>query len=59
VRKVTEVGEKQYEFETDVKVDVRGKLFEVAVANSYTIIELNAMERQLEQVFHELTDKKK
>lgn len=59
VRKLTEVGANQYEFETEVKLDVRPQLFEVAVANGYTIIELNAMERELEQVFHELTDKKK
>lgn len=59
VRKVTEVGADQYEFETEVKLDVRPQLFELAVANGYTIIELNAMERELEQVFHELTDKKK
>lgn len=59
VRKVTRMADATYELETDLEKDVRPQLFEVAVNKGYTIIEMNAMERELEQVFHELTDKKK
>jgi ABC-2 type transport system ATP-binding protein len=55
---VTLVGENTYELKTSAAVDVRAKLFALAVKKQLTVLELSLVERQLEQVFHDLTQKK-
>jgi ABC-2 type transport system ATP-binding protein len=55
---VTLVGENTYELRTQSKLDIRPELFALAVQKELTVLELTLVERQLEQVFHDLTHKK-
>lgn len=52
------VGENTFELRTQSKMDVRPELFALAVNKKLTVLELTLVERQLEQVFHDLTEKK-
>jgi len=54
---VTLVGENTYELRTQSKLDVRPELFALAVKKELTVLELTLVEKQLEQVFHDLTKK--
>ena len=55
---VTLVGENTFELRTSSNIDIRPSLFSLAVANQLTVLELSLVEKQLEQVFHDLTRKK-
>jgi ABC-2 type transport system ATP-binding protein len=55
----TLVGENTYELRTQSGLDVRPELFTLAVKKGLTVLELSLVERQLEQVFHDLTQVKK
>jgi len=50
------VGENTFELRTQTKMDIRPELFSLAVSNGLTVLELTLVERQLEQVFHDLTE---
>jgi len=50
------VGENTFELRTQTKMDIRPELFTMAVSNGLTVLELTLVERQLEQVFHDLTE---
>ena len=50
------VGENTFELRTQTKMDIRPELFAMAVSNGLTVLELTLVERQLEQVFHDLTE---
>lgn len=52
------VGDNSFELRTQSKMDVRPELFALAVNKKLTVLELTLVERQLEQVFHDLTEKK-
>ena len=52
------IGDSVYELKTNSQVDVRPRLFDLAVQNKLSVLELSLIERQLEQVFQDLTDKK-
>ncbi len=56
---VTLVGENTFELRTQSALDVRPELFALAVKKGLTVLELTLVERQLEQVFHDLTQAKK
>lgn len=58
VLSVTSVAENTYEFKTASKVEVRADIFAAAVAQGLVVLELTLVEKQLEQVFHDLTQKK-
>ena len=58
VIKVTEVGEFTYEFKTASDKEVRTQIFGLAVEQGLVVLELALVEKQLEQVFHDLTQKK-
>lgn len=58
VIKVTEVGEYTYEFKTAADKEVRTQIFGLAVELGLVVLELALVEKQLEQVFHDLTQKK-
>lgn len=51
------VGENTFELKTSSKVDIRPKLFSLAVEKEVGVLELTLVEKQLEQVFHDLTKK--
>lgn len=54
---VSLVGENVYELRTQSKLDIRPELFSLAVSKGLTVLELTLVERQLEQIFHDLTEK--
>jgi len=54
----TLVGENTFELRTQSKLDVRPELFALAVKKNLTVLELTLVERQLEQVFQDLTKKR-
>jgi ABC-2 type transport system ATP-binding protein len=58
VIEVTLVGENTFELRTQSSLDVRPELFELAVKNELPVLELTLVEKQLEQVFHDLTKHK-
>ena len=55
----TLVGENTYELRTQSDLDIRPELFTLAVKKGLTVLELTLVERQLEQVFHDLTQARK
>ncbi len=55
---VTEVGAFTYEFKTASDKEVRTHIFGLAVELGLVVLELALVEKQLEQVFHDLTQKK-
>lgn len=58
VLSITSVAENTYEFKTASNVEVRADIFAAAVAQGLVVLELTLVEKQLEQVFHDLTQKK-
>lgn len=59
VKKVEKLNDRSWKLtSSDKKVDLRAELFEFAVANKWTILELQKEERDLEDVFKELTKQK-
>lgn len=58
VLEVKLVGENTFELKARGDQDVRPKLFALAVENEIGVLELTLIEKQLEQVFHDLTQKK-
>lgn len=56
---ITLVGENTFEIRTQSDLDIRPELFTLAVNKGLTVLELTLVERQLEQVFHDLTQAKK
>ncbi|UTW64933.1 gliding motility-associated ABC transporter ATP-binding subunit GldA [bacterium SCSIO 12643] len=53
------VGESTFELKTKSSVDIRPDIFSLAVKKDLKVLELSLVEKQLEQVFHDLTEKKK
>ncbi len=58
VLNVTLVADNTYEFKTPSSVEVRARIFSLAVELDLVVLELSLVEKQLEQVFHDLTQKK-
>ena len=55
---VSEVAENTYELKTSSDIDIRSKIFALAVEKEMVVLELSQVEKQLEQVFHDLTKQK-
>ena len=53
------VGESTFELKTKSSIDIRPDIFSLAVKKDLKVLELSLVEKQLEQVFHDLTEKKK
>lgn len=59
VKQVTKLGGNRFQLRsTDMNMDLRAELFQFAVANKFTIVEMQREERDLEAVFKEVTEKK-
>lgn len=56
VIKVESIGTKQYRITGKSKEDLRPRVYQLAVGNKWTLLTLKAVERQLEEVFSELTE---
>lgn len=59
VSKVTKNKDYSWEIETIASVDIRSDIFALAVEKKLTVLTLSRDERRLEDVFHQLTRKKK
>ncbi len=55
VLKVVELSSKKFKIYTDSKYDVRPELFQLAVNQSTSVLQMNMEEQKLEDVFQELT----
>jgi hypothetical protein len=55
VRKVTKIGERQWQLATSLEHDIRADIFAFAVSNSLTLLELKKEEHSVEDVFQMLT----
>ncbi|MGB0390135.1 MAG: gliding motility-associated ABC transporter ATP-binding subunit GldA [Salibacteraceae bacterium] len=51
------VGENTFEIKSSSEVDIRPRIFELAVKNEIAVIEMSLVEKHLEQVFQDLTKK--
>lgn len=58
VLEVKNIGESTFELKTKSSIDIRPDVFSLAVKKDLKVLELSSVERQLEQVFHDLTEKK-
>lgn len=59
VKQVTKMGGNRFQLRsTDMNIDLRAELFQFAVANKFTIVEMQREERDLEAVFKEVTEKR-
>lgn len=56
VLKAKKVGKQVYELAVSAKKDIRSDIFEMAVKKKWKLLEVNQIERQLEDVFSELTE---
>ncbi len=55
VLEVVELGRNQYQIFSDSKFDLRPPLFEFAVDNKLTVLQMNMEEQKLENIFRDLT----
>jgi len=55
VVEVIETGKHQFQITSDSKHDLRTVLFEFAVSNNRSVLEMNMKEHKLEDIFHNLT----
>jgi hypothetical protein len=55
VLEVVETGKHQFQITSDSKHDLRTKLFDFAVSNNCSVLEMNMKEQKLEDIFHNLT----
>lgn len=55
VEEVTEVGKNTYQMVSASKTDLRGEIFKLATKKKWSLLSMKKVERQLEEVFSELT----
>jgi ABC-2 type transport system ATP-binding protein len=56
VTRVETIGANQYRIRSEAKTDLREKIFDLAVKNKWKLLSAKVIEKQLEDVFSELTE---